>query len=70
VVDTSVLVAGIAGFKLAEIALQNASATMVRDWVENGTFTWLFTDEIILEYKSVLRRLGVRRSTVGRVINL
>jgi predicted nucleic acid-binding protein len=70
VVDTSVLVAGIAGFKLAEIALQNASATMLRDWVENGTFTWLITDEIILEYKSVLRRLGVRRSTVGRVINL
>lgn len=69
-VDTSVLVAGIAGFKLAAIALQNASARMLRDWVENGTFIWLITDEIILEYKTVLRRLGVRRSTVGRAINL
>ena len=64
------LVAGIAGLKLVEIAPQNASATMLRDWVENGTFIWLVTDEIILEYKTVLRRLGVRRSTIGRVINL
>ena len=64
------LVAGIAGFKFPEIALQNASARMLRDWIEDGTFLWLVTDEIILEYKTVLARLGVRRSTIGRVINL
>ncbi|MGB9123865.1 MAG: PIN domain-containing protein [Candidatus Angelobacter sp.] len=69
-VDTSVLIAGIAGFKLAEIGLQNTSARMLRDWIENGTFIWLVTDEIILEYKTVLRRLGVRRSTIGRIVNL
>ena len=69
-VDTSVLVAGIAGFKGLEIASQNSSARMLLDWVENGTFIWLVTDEIILEYKTVLARLGVRRSTIGRVINL
>jgi predicted nucleic acid-binding protein len=65
-----VLVAGIAGLKPAEIAPQNASARMLRDWIENGTFIWLVTDEIILEYKMVLARLSVRRSTIGRVINL
>jgi predicted nucleic acid-binding protein len=70
VVDTSVLVAGIAGLKPVEITLQNSSARMLRDWIENGTFIWLVTDEIILEYKTVLARLGVRRSTIGRVINL
>ena len=64
------LVAGIAGLKLVEIAPQNASARMLLDWIENGTFIWLVTDEIILEYKAVLARLGVRRSTIGRVINL
>ena len=64
------LVAGIAGLKPVEIASQNASATMLRNWIENGTFIWLVTDEIILEYKTVLARLGVRRSTIGRVINL
>jgi predicted nucleic acid-binding protein len=70
VVDTSVLVAGIAGFKLGKIASQNSSAGMLRDWIENATFIWLVTEEIILEYKTVLARLGVRRSTIGRVINL
>lgn len=43
---------------------------MLRNWIENSTFIWLITDEIILEYKTVLARLGVRRSTIGRVINL
>lgn len=43
---------------------------MLRDWVENGTFVWLLTDEILLEYKTVLTRLNVRRSTIGRIINL
>jgi hypothetical protein len=70
VVDTSVLVAGIAGLKPGKITLQNSSARMLRHWVENGTFIWLVTNEIILEYKTVLARLGVRRSTIGRVINL
>jgi len=70
VVDTSVLVAGIAGLKPVEIASQNSSATMLRDWIENDTFVWLVTDEILLEYKTVLARLNVRRSTIGRIINL
>ena len=69
-VDTSVLVAGIAGLKPGEIGWQNSSATMLRDWFDNGTFIWIHTDEIILEYKTVLARLGVGRSTIGRVINL
>lgn len=64
------LVAGIAGLKPIEIELQNASSRMLRDWIENGTFLWLVTDEIILEYKTILARLGVRRSTIGRVVNL
>lgn len=43
---------------------------MLRDWVENDAFIWLLTDEIILEYKTVLARRNVRRSTIGRIINL
>jgi predicted nucleic acid-binding protein len=71
VIDTSVLVAGIAGLKPEEIGLQNSSAAMLRDWSKNDTFVWLLSDEIVLgEYKTVLARLGVRRSTIGRVINL
>jgi predicted nucleic acid-binding protein len=62
-------VAGIAGFKRdAEPA--NASAMLLRDWVENDTFTWIMTAEILEEYAAVLAALRVRPSVIGRVINL
>ena len=70
VVDTSVLVAGIAGFKSREITPKNPSANLLRDWIERDTFVWLVSDEILLEYKHVLTRLGVRRPLIGKVINL
>jgi len=69
VVDTSVLVAGIAGFKSWRTAA-NRSASFLRDWLEQATFIWLVTEEILSEYKEVLTRLGVRRTLVGRIINL
>lgn len=69
VVDTSVLVAGVAGFKSSR-EVQNPSASFLRDWIEAETFIWLVTEEILSEYKGVLSRLGVRRNLVGEIINL
>ena len=69
VVDTSVLVAGVAGFKPGRSA-ENPSASLLRDWLEHGTFVWLLTEEVLSEYKAVLIRLGVRRRLVGEIINL
>jgi len=69
VIDTSVLVAGVAGFKSGRRA-KNASASLLRDWLEKETFTWLVTEEILSEYKVVLTRLGVRRNLVGEIVNL
>jgi putative PIN family toxin of toxin-antitoxin system len=69
VIDTSVLVAGIAGFK-SDKPVQNPSARFLRDWLENASFTWLVSEEILAEYKEVLRKLGVRRSLIGAIINL
>ncbi len=69
VIDTSVLVAGIAGFKPSR-PVQNPSARFLRDWLENVTFTWLVSEDILAEYKEVLRRLGVRRPLIGSIINL
>jgi predicted nucleic acid-binding protein len=69
VIDTSVLVAGIAGFKSWRAA-ENPSASFLRDWLENASFTWLVSEDIVSEYKEVLTRLGVRRNLVGEVINL
>lgn len=69
VVDTYVLVAGIAGFKSGQ-PLQNRSARFLREWLESTAFTWLISGEILAEYKEVLRRLGVRRNLIGAIINL
>ena len=68
--DTSVLVAGITGLKSTEIVPKNVSAKLLRDWIEEDTFVWLLSDEILLEYKLVLGRLGVRRPLIGKIVNL
>lgn len=70
VVDTSVLVAGIAGFKSPDITPANPSAVFLREWIERDTFVWLLTDEILREYKEVLARRAVRRPLIGKVVNL
>ena len=58
VVDTSVLVAGVAGFR--QDPPRTPSAVLLRDWCESPTFVWLVTDEILAEYVEVLTRLNVR----------
>lgn len=62
--------AGIAGFKPVDIAPGNPSADLFREWIEKETFVWLVNEEILLEYKQVLGRLGVRRTLIGKVINV
>lgn len=69
VIDTSVVVAGVAGFKAGRTA-ENPSASFLRDWLEHEAFVWLVTEDILTEYKGVLTRLGVRRHLVGQIINL
>jgi predicted nucleic acid-binding protein len=62
-------VAGIAGFK-RDVEPANASAMLLRNWVDNDTFTWIMTAAILEEYAAVLAALRVRPSVIGRVINL
>ena len=69
VVDTSVLVAGVAGMKDSIHETNVASATFVRRWVEERTFVWLINDEILEEYREVLARLVVRRPLIGKIVN-
>ena len=70
VVDTSVLVAGISGFREPFVAGRNPSADVLHEWAEQDNFVWLITEEILDEYKEVLKRLGVRPNLIGTVINL
>jgi predicted nucleic acid-binding protein len=58
VVDTSVLVAGVSGFRGEPT--DNPSATLLAAWTDAPTFVWLLTEEILSEYVEVLERLKVR----------
>ncbi len=70
VVDTSVVISGISAFKTSFLPGKNPSADTLREWVENGKFVWLVTPEILEEYKEVAKRLNVRPSVAGRLVNL
>jgi predicted nucleic acid-binding protein len=43
---------------------------VLREWAEKDNFVWLITEEILDEYKEVLRRLKVRPALIGKIINL
>ena len=70
VVDTSVLVAGISGFREPFVSGRNPSADVLHRWAERNNFVWLITEDILEEYKEVLKRLGVRPNLIGKVVNL
>lgn len=70
VVDTSVLVAGISGFRKSFIQGRTPSADLLQRWAEKNHFVWLITEDILDEYKEVLKRLHVRANLIGRVVNL
>ena len=70
VVDTSVLVAGVSGFREPFVSGRNPSADVLHRWAERNNFVWLVTEDILEEYKEVLKRLRVRPSLIGKVVNL
>jgi putative PIN family toxin of toxin-antitoxin system len=70
VIDTSVLIAGIAGFREPYLRGRNPSADLLYRWADTSNFTWLVSEEILEEYKHVLKRRRVRGSLIGQVINL
>ena len=70
VVDTNVLVVGISGFRKPYVRGKNPCADVLYKWAEKGHFVWLVTEDILDEYKEVLKRLRVRSTLIGAVINL
>jgi len=65
-----VLVAGISGFREPFVLGRNPSADVLHEWAERDSFMWLVTEDILDEYKEVLKRLGVKPNLIGTVINL
>jgi uncharacterized protein len=43
---------------------------VLHGWVEKTNFVWLVTEDIVDEYKEVLKRLRVRSNLIGKVVNL
>lgn len=70
VIDTNVLLAGISGFRDSFVPGRIPSADILHEWAERDNFVWLVTEDILDEYKEVLKRLGVRPNHIGAVINL
>jgi predicted nucleic acid-binding protein len=46
------------------------SGKLLLKWIEEGHFQWLYTEDILDEYKEVLKRCNVRAATIGMFINL
>ena len=49
VVDTSVLVAGIAGFRKPYVPGRNPSADLLHRWALESDFEWLVIEDILCE---------------------
>ena len=67
-VDTSVLIAGIAALKKPPIAPYNESQRVLR-LCRSERFQWVLSAEILEEYKAVMKALKIRPHTAGAVIN-
>jgi hypothetical protein len=70
VVDTSVVISGIAAFKGSFVEGRTDGGDLLYHWLTRGKLTWLVTPEILEEYREVANRLRVRRSVAGRMTNL
>jgi hypothetical protein len=63
-------VAGISGFKGTYVPGKYPSADVLFNWADQDDFTWLVTEDILDEYKEVLKRRNVRPAIIGKIINL
>ena len=68
-VDTNVVVAGISGFREQYIPGRIPSADLLHRWAEKEHFVWLYSEDVLAEYKEVLKRLHVRSAAIGTLIN-
>ena len=62
--------AGISGFREPFVPGRNPSADVLYRWADRNNFVWLITEDVLEEYKEVLKRLRVRPNLIGKVINL
>jgi predicted nucleic acid-binding protein len=71
VVDTSVVIRAARAFRQQPPVPNTPELRLVLAWRDDPElFTWLYSQEILTEYREILRRLKVPRNAAGRFINL
>jgi predicted nucleic acid-binding protein len=71
VVDTSVVIRAARAFRQQPPKPNTPELRIVLTWRDDPeVFTWLYIQEILTEYREILRRLKVPRNAAGRFINL
>lgn len=71
VVDTSVAVRAARAFRQQPPAPNTPELKLILAWRDDpDVFTWLYSHEILTEYREILQRLKVPRHAAGRFINL
>jgi predicted nucleic acid-binding protein len=71
VVDTSVVIRAARAFRQQPPKPNTPELKLVLAWRDDPeVFTWLYTQEILTEYREILRCLKVPRDAAGRFINL
>jgi hypothetical protein len=54
------VIAGAAAFRGAPLHPETDSGRLLLKWIEEGGFQWLYTEDILDEYKELLKRFKVR----------
>ena len=71
VVDTSVVIRAARAFRQQPPKPNTPELRLVLAWRDDPeVFTWLYSKEILAEYREILRRLKVPRNAAGRFINM
>jgi hypothetical protein len=71
VVDTSVVIRAARAFRQQPPKPKTPELRLVLTWRDDPeVFTWLYSQEILTEYREILSRLKVPRNAAGRFINL
>lgn len=71
VVDTSVVVRAARAFRQQPPEPGTPELKLILTWRDDPEiFTWLYSQEILGEYREILRRLKVPKNAAGRFVNL
>jgi predicted nucleic acid-binding protein len=71
VIDTMAIIRGARAFRQRPPAPTTVELRLMLGWIDDeGSFDWLYSQPILDEYRTILRRLNVPARAAGRFVNL